>query len=141
MSNTGPNAIQTAGPLRPGLTGSATMTVDEGHTAAYVGSGGEAVLATPVMIALMEQAAVEATEHRLDAGHTSLGIRVAVDHIASTPVGRTVTATAELVEIKGRRLLFQVTADDGVRRIGSGEHVRAIVAIDDFRRRLADPPR
>ncbi len=114
--------------------------VEETHTAAHVGSGCEAVLATPVMIALMEMAAVDCTEHLLEAGHTSLGIRVAVDHTAPTPVGRTVTATAELVEIKGRRLVFRVTAEDGQRTIGSGEHTRAVVAVDEFRRRLAQPP-
>lgn len=132
--------MKTAGPLHAGLTGSASIMVEETHTAAHVGSGCEAVLATPVMIALMEMAAVDCTEHLLEAGHTSLGIRVAVDHTAPTPVGRTVTATAELVEIKGRRLVFRVTAEDGQRTIGSGEHTRAVVAVDEFRRRLAQPP-
>lgn len=132
------NTMQEAGPLQVGATGSATITVDDTHTAAHVGSGCEAVLATPVMIALMEAAAVDASEHLLDAGHTSLGIRIAVDHTAPTPIGRFVTATAELIEIKGRRLFFRVTAEDGIRQIGSGEHTRAIVSIDDFRQRLHD---
>lgn len=125
-------------PLLVGATGTAVITVEDAHTADHVGSGREAVLATPVMIALMEAAAVDATEHLLDAGHTSLGIRIAVDHTAPSPIGRLITATAELVEIKGRRLVFRVTAEDGQRQIGSGEHTRAIVATEDFRRRLRE---
>lgn len=131
--------MKESGPLRVGVTGTASITVEETHTAPHVGSGCEIVLATPVMIALMEAAAVDAAEHLLDAGHTSLGIRIAVDHTAPTPLGRTVTATAELTEIKGRRLFFRVTAEDGIRQIGSGEHTRAIVAIEDFRKRLNEP--
>jgi fluoroacetyl-CoA thioesterase len=133
MSMTGTND------LHVGLTGTAEITVEYEHTAEHVGSGCEAVLATPVMVALMESAAVDCTEHLLPAGHTSLGIRIAVDHVAPTPIGRTVTATAELIEIKGRRLFFRVTAEDGIRQIGSGEHVRATVAVDEFRQRLVDP--
>lgn len=128
------------GPLQPGLTGRAHITVEDEHTAAHVGSGCVAVLATPVMIALMEAAAVDCVEHLLEAGHTSLGIHVAVDHTAPTPIGREVSATAELVEIKGRRLFFRVTAEDGLRTVGQGTHTRAVVAIDAFRRSLADPP-
>jgi len=133
------NPIQEAAPLQVGATGSATITVEDTHTAAHVGSGCEDVLATPVMIALMEAAAVDATEHLLEPGHTSLGIRIAVDHTAPTPEGRTVTAAAELVEIKGRRLFFRVTAEDGIRQIGSGEHTRAVVSIEEFRQRLREP--
>lgn len=128
--------MKTAAPLQSGAKGSATLLIEEAHTARHVGSGCEAVLATPVMIALMEAAAVDCSEHLLHAGTTSLGIRVAVDHIAPTPVGRTVTATAELVEVKGRRLFFRVSAEDGVRSIGSGEHTRAVVSIEEFRQRL-----
>jgi predicted thioesterase len=128
--------MKTAAPLQAGAKGSATLVVEDDHTARHVGSGCEAVLATPVMIALMEAAAVDCVEHLLEAGTTSLGIRIAADHVAPTPVGRTVTATAELLEIKGRRLFFRVTAEDDVRPIGSGEHTRAVVSIDEFRRRL-----
>ena len=133
------NTMKPSGPLQVGALGTATITVEDTHTAAHVGSGCEAVLATPVMIALMEAAAVDATEHLLEPGHTSLGIRIAVDHTAPTPIGRFVTASAKLIEIKGRRLFYRVTAEDGVRQIGSGEHTRAIVAIDEFRRRLNEP--
>lgn len=131
--------MKETGPLRPGLTGHASIVVDDAHTAAHVGSGCEAVLATPVMIALMEAAAVDCCEHLLDAGHTSLGIHVSIDHVAPTPVGREVTATAELTEIKGKRLLFRVSAEDGVRKIGEGQHTRAVVSIEEFRGRLLQP--
>lgn len=124
--------------LRTGLKGTAEITVEHDHTATHVGSGCVDVLATPVMIALMEAAAVDCTEHLLPDGETSLGIRIAVDHVAPTPVGRTVIATAELVEIKGRRLFFRVRAEDGVRQIGSGEHVRATVSIQEFEKRLTE---
>lgn len=128
--------MKTAAPLQAGAQGTASLVVDDTHTARHVGSGCEAVLATPVMIALMEAAAVDCVEHLLEAGTTSLGIRIAVDHVAPTPVGRTVTATAELTEVKGRRLFFRVSAEDGVRPVGSGEHTRAVVSIDEFRQRL-----
>jgi predicted thioesterase len=131
--------MRQADPLHPGLKGSATIVVEAAHTAMHVGSGCEEVLATPVMIALMEAAAVDCVEHLLEAGTTSLGIRIAVDHVAPTPVGRTVTATAELTEIKGQRLFFRVTAEDGARPIGSGEHTRAVVSIEAFRQCLNSP--
>ena len=131
--------MRQADPLHVGLKGTATIVVDASHTAMHVGSGCEEVLATPVMIALMEAAAVDCVEHLLEPGTTSLGIRIAVDHVAPTPVGRTVTATAELTEIKGQRLFFRVTAEDGARPIGSGEHTRAVVSIDAFRQRLNSP--
>jgi len=127
-------------PLQPGLKGTATITVEAEHTAAHVGSGCEEVLATPVMIALMEAAAVDCVEHLLEAGNTSLGIHIAVDHTAPTPIGRTVTATAELKEIRGRRLFFDVSAEDGVRTVGAGQHTRAVVEIEEFRKRLLASP-
>lgn len=129
--------MKTVETLRPGLTGCATLTVEADHTASHVGSGCEEVLATPVMIALMEAAAVDCVEHLLEAGQTSLGVQVAVEHTAATPVGRAVTATAELTAIEGRRLTFKISAQDETRAIGSGTHVRAVVSIDEFRRRLA----
>jgi fluoroacetyl-CoA thioesterase len=125
------------GPLEPGLTGHATLVVEDGHTAAAVGSGLEHVLATPVMIALMEQAAVDCVEHRLEPGTASLGVRIAVDHSAPSNIGAEVTASAELIEAHPKKLVFRVTARDTHGPVGSGEHVRAVVAVEDFRHRLA----
>ncbi len=129
--------VETVEPLAVGTTGTAEIVVDDGQTAAAVGSGLEAVLATPVMIALMEAAAIDCVEHRLAPGTTSLGIRIAVDHVAPTPVGARVVARAELTEVAPRRLTFAVSAHQDGTIIGSGTHVRAVVNVEDFRRRIA----
>src|SRR5437763_4429933 len=84
-----------------GLTGTAELVVGPEHTAPFVGSGRIAVLATPVMINLFEAAALKAVEHLLPTGHQSLGIHLDVRHIAATPVGLRVTATAEVVRVEG----------------------------------------
>ena len=98
--------------LETGLKGSAELIVGEEHTAPRVGSGRVHVLATPVMINLIEAAALEAVEHLLPEGNQSLGTRLDIEHIAATPVGMRVRATAELVGVKGRTLEFRVEAHD-----------------------------
>src|ERR1700751_1192841 len=92
----------------PGLTGTAEIVVGPEHTAPFVGSGRIAVLATPVMINLIEAAALKAVEHLLPAGHQSLGIHLDVSHTAATPVGLRVTATAEVTAVEGRTISFRV---------------------------------
>src|SRR6516162_10298098 len=94
----------------PGLIGTAEIVVGPEHTAPFVGSGRIAVLATPVMINLIEAAALAAVEHLLPAGHQSLGIHLDVRHFAATPIGMEVTATAELAAVDGRTLSFSVEA-------------------------------
>lgn len=106
--------------LKPGLVGKASMQVGEEHTAASLGSGRAPVLASPIMIALMEAAAVDCVERFLPEGLESLGIRVEVEHIAATPPGFTVTATAELLTVSGRELAFRVEARDSPRNRGQG---------------------
>ena len=123
--------------LRPGLTGTARLTVGEEHTAPRIGSGLIHVLATPVMINLMEAAALDAAERLLPAGHQSLGTRLDVSHVAATPVGLTVTATAELIDVQGNRLFFSVAAHDGIDRIGEGTHQRVVVDVARFDARAA----
>src|SRR5580698_5670647 len=83
--------------VTPGLTGTAEIVVGPEHTAPFVGSGRIAVLATPVMINVIEAAALAAVEHLLPAGHQSLGIKLDVSHFAATPIGLRVTATAEVI--------------------------------------------
>jgi fluoroacetyl-CoA thioesterase len=122
--------------LRPGLIGTAELVVGEEHTAPRVGSGRVHVLATPVMINLIEAAALQAAEHLLPPGHQSLGIRLDVRHFAATPVGMRVTATAELVKIDGRTLIFRVAADDEKEPIGDGAHERVVVNVERFDRRV-----
>ena len=98
--------------LKPGLKGTADLVVGEEHTAPRVGSGRVHVLATPVMINLIEAAALAAAENLLPPGHQSLGIRLDVRHFAATPVGMRVTASAELTKVDGRTLHFRVEAQD-----------------------------
>ncbi len=106
-----------------GLKGTAQLlVVGPEHTASFVGSGRIAVLATPVMINLIEAAALSAVEHLLPAGHLSLGIHLDVGHVAATPVGLKVTATAEVVRVEGRTITFHVEAHDEVEAIGGGTH-------------------
>lgn len=118
--------------LRPGLTGAAELVVGEEHTAPRVGSGAVHVLATPVMINLIEAAALAAVEHLLPPGTQSLGTLLNVRHVAATPVGMRVTATATVEEVEGRTLRFRVEAHDERERIGEGTHERVVVTVAKF---------
>jgi len=122
--------------IHPGLTGTADLVVGPEHTAPFVGSGRVAVLATPVMINLIEAAALKAVEHLLPAGHQSLGIHLDVRHFAATPVGLRVTATAEVVAIEGRTITFRVEARDEREAIGGGTHQRVVVSVARFDERV-----
>ena len=119
-------------PLEPGLTGESTTTVVHENTAAYVGAGGVEVFATPMMIALMEQAAWQSVANNLDPGYVTVGTSVNVRHLAATPIGQRVRAIAELMQIDGRRLVFNVEAYDENQKIGEGQHERFIVNLDRF---------
>ena len=123
--------------LTPGLTGAAAAIVTPERLATSVGSGNAPVFASPMMIALMEAASVACVEHLLPADHQSLGAHLDVKHTSPTPVGLTVTATATLIEISGRKLSFSVAAHDGVDAIGSGTHVRIVVDTPRFLQKLA----
>src|ERR1700722_1505510 len=110
--------------ITPGLTGTAEIVVGPEHTAPFVGSGRIAVLATPVMINVIEAAALAAIEHLLPAGHQSLGIHLDVSHTAATPIGLRVIARAEVVRVEGRTVTFRVEARDTFETIGGGTHER-----------------
>lgn len=118
--------------LETGLTGEMTTTVVHENTAAHVGAGGVEVFATPMMIALMENASWKAVADYLDEGYVTVGTLVNVRHLAATPLGQQVRATAKLIEIDGRRLVFQVEAYDEQKKIGEGQHERFIVNLDRF---------
>lgn len=122
--------------LTAGLTGRAEMVVGTNDTAPRVGSGRIAVLATPVMIALIEEAALAAVEHLMPEGKQSLGTRLEVSHLAATPIGMRVEALAELVGVDGRKLVFRVEARDAVERIGEGVHERVVVTAARFSARV-----
>lgn len=122
--------------LKPGLVGHAELVVGEQHTAPKIGSGRVPVLATPVMINLMEAAALDCAENLIPAGHQSLGIHLDVRHIAATPVGMRVRATAKLIKVDGRNLEFRVEAHDEKDLIGDGAHHRIVVNVERFDRRV-----
>ena len=122
--------------LHLGLKGKAEIVVGEEHTAPKVGSGRVHVLATPVMINLIEAAALAAVEHLLPPGQQSLGTHLDVRHFAATPVGMRVSAEAELVKIDGRLLTFRVAASDAVELIGDGTHERVVVTLARFDQRV-----
>ena len=128
--------MQTLPNLRIGLTGSASLLVAPEHTAPRVGSGRVEVLATPVMINLIEAATLNAVEALLPSGHQSLGIHLDVRHTAATPVGMRVTATSELTAIDGRTLSFRVEARDEREAISSGTHQRVVVNVARFDERV-----
>src|SRR5260370_38833382 len=96
--------------LQPGMTGESTTTVVHENTAASVGAGGVEVFGTPMMIALMENAAWRAVADSLDEGDVTVGTVANVRHLPATPLGQEVRATAELIEIDRRRLIFRVDA-------------------------------
>lgn len=113
--------------LQIGIKGSASTVVDESKLAKTVGSGNVALLSSPIMIALMEQAAWTSLVPHLEPGQGSVGISVNVQHNKATPLGLRVTAESELVEIQGKRLIFHVSAMDEQGPIGEGTHERVIV--------------
>lgn len=122
--------------LNEGLKGTATTIVTEEKSAIHVGSGSVAVYATPMMVALMEAAAVDCVEHLLPDGFASLGTHLTVEHIQATPLGLTVAATATLTAIEGRKLTFDIEARDSVELIGQARHTRVIVDTPRFHARL-----
>lgn len=120
-----------------GLKGTARFPVTEDRLATHVGSGDVPVFASPMMVAAMEAAAVDCLRNCLPADHQSLGVHLDVKHIAPTPIGATVTATAVITAIDGRKVSFDVSANDGIETIGSGVHTRIIVDVPRFMARLA----
>ena len=122
--------------LKDGLAGSAELVVGDEHTAPRVGSGRVRVLATPVMINMMEAAALDAIEQLLPAGHQSLGNHLNVGHYAATPVGMRLRASAMVTRIEGRTVEFRVEAFDEKERVGDGTHTRVVVNVERFDQRV-----
>jgi len=122
--------------ITAGLKGTAHLLVGPEHTAPFVGSGRIPVLATPVMINVIEAAALNAIEHLLPEGHQSLGIHLDVSHLAATPVGLRVTAIAEVLQVEGRTVSFRVEARDNIEVIGGGTHRRVVVSVARFDARI-----
>lgn len=125
-------------PVPVGATGSWSLVVAPEHLASHVKDASlPPVLSTPVMILAMENAAQEALKPYFEKGESAVGARVDVQHLAATPVGHVVTATARVVQVQGRRIRFEVQALDGKEVIGAGTHERALIDMAKFLARLA----
>ena len=115
-----------------GLRGEARLTVTDADTAINRGTGSVPVLATPCVIALCEKAAIAAIGDRLPPGMTTVGMRVQVDHLQPTAVGRVVHAEAVLRYVEGRKMIFAVSVDDDRGLVAAGKIVRVVVDIERF---------
>jgi len=121
-----------------GAKGTATLRVQPEHLAnRFKDAMLPPVFATPMMILVMENAALNAIKPFLDAGESAVGAAVDVRHFAATPVGHDVRATAEVVGVEGKRVAFKVSASDGKEEIGSGTHQRIVIDLRSFNERLA----
>ena len=113
--------------LKPGLDAEITKIVDDSLVVKH--TGGDGVFSTPSMIALMEQSGIQAVQSVLGDGYTTVGFEVNVKHFAATPKGKTVKVRAELIDVDGRKLRFNVEAHDEDQQVGAGTHRRAIVEV------------
>ena len=118
--------------IEVGMKGRAETVVTQDNTAQAVGSGLVPVFATPYMIALMENAAVNAVQAQLALDEGTVGTRLDVTHDAATPIGMKVWAEAEVTGVEGRKLTFAVTAWDEAEKIGGGIHERFIIKPERF---------
>ncbi|HVH77195.1 MAG TPA: thioesterase family protein [Stellaceae bacterium] len=124
-------------PIPVGAAGSFTLVVGPEHLASrFKDASLPPVLATPVMIMVMENAALNALKPYLDPGESALGTRVDVRHLAASPAGRPVTGEAEVTKVDGRRIEFRIRALEGKKLIGEGTHERAIVNVARFTAKL-----
>ncbi len=122
--------------LEMGFVNETTHIVTAADTAEVYGSGLLPVLSTPCLVAWMENTAQQGIAPYLEPGDTTVGARIAVNHLAATPVGMAVRVQAELVAMDGRRLHFRVEAWDAVDKIGEGEHTRVIINPTRFMQRV-----
>lgn len=118
--------------LHTGIKGTQNCLVTPDVTADRVGSGSVRVFATPMMVALIEKTCLKSVEPYLAEGQGTVGTHIDVSHSAATPLGMTVTAESELVEIDRRRLVFKVSVRDERGPVGDGTHERFIIDIQRF---------
>ncbi len=121
--------------LKAGIKGEAKATVSEDNTAIAFGSGSVRVFATPAMVGLMEKASLSSVDPLLEPGFATVGTKVNIKHLAATPIGMNVVVNSLLIEVDGKRLVFEVEARDDVDLIGTGTHERFIVKLDSFFKR------
>ena len=124
--------------IQPGMTSKKTFPVEEQHSALQAGSGGVPVLATPWMIAFLENAAFNLLESNLPEGTSSVGVLVEVRHLAPTPIGIEVRVQVEITEVEGMRVSCDLHAWDEHEHIGTGQHQRVIIDKDSFLKRVAE---
>ena len=122
--------------LKTGLKNSVDIIVTDDLSAKNMGSGSLCVLATPALIAGMENVCMNCVRPFLEDGFTTVGTKVNIDHLAATPLGDTVTYSCELIEIDRRRLVFAVQAFDSKGKTGEGTHERFIVDAERFMSKL-----
>ncbi|MAT04349.1 MAG: thioesterase [Acidimicrobiaceae bacterium] len=115
-----------------GLKGEARLVVGAADTAHALGSGDVDVLGTPRMVALFEQATIDALRGMLEDGQSSVGMRVQIDHLQPTPVGAEVVVEAVLDKVEGRRITFAVTASDSGGLVAAGKVTRVVVDVQKF---------
>jgi predicted thioesterase len=124
--------------LKIPMHGEARTQVTGDNTALKFGSGSVDVFGTPAMIALMEEASINTVDKNLPEGFATVGIELNIKHLAATPKGMNITASAELIEINGKRLVFKVEAFDEVEKIGEGTHQRYIIELEKFKSKIQD---
>ena len=122
--------------IETGLKHTSETTVTEDVTARHIGSGDMGVLATPAMMALMENAAMLAVAQHLPGGCTTVGGHIAASHLRPTPLGVRITASAVVTKVDGKKIEFKVEAHCGGTLLGEGTHLRFIVNRDHFLARL-----
>ena len=122
--------------VKNGLTGHAELVVGHEHTAPHVGSGEVPVLATPVLVNVLEAAALDAAERHIPPGQQTVGVRLDIRHFAATPIGMKVRAQAEVIHVDGRMITFRVWAEDDVELIADGTHERIVITLDKFDARM-----
>jgi fluoroacetyl-CoA thioesterase len=126
--------------IEPGLEGSCEGVVSQEWTLAHFNPSWPAVFSTPAMIGLMEMASSYAIRSALPPGSITVGVRIEVDHLKAVPVGATVIAVSKLVEIDGRRLIFEAEARSGDTVIGRGRIFHTIVEHARFAANAAAKP-
>ncbi len=122
--------------LKIGLSAQSRIEVSQNNTAIALGSGDLEVFATPAMIALMENAAMKAVAAELEEGSTTVGTAMSASHVKASGIGSQVVATAEVIEVEGRKISFKVEAHDTEGLIGEGEHTRFVVDKTKFMQKV-----
>lgn len=118
--------------MKVGIKNRIKKTVSNALTAKAMGSGRLDVFATPAMVAMMEEAAHTSVEAELEEGQGTVGTSMTVSHLAATPVGMEVTCESELIEVDGRKLVFEIKAMDEAGLIGEAKHERFIIDSEKF---------